>query len=130
MTEVTAIGERLRAAREKMGLGVIQVAERMHVDAAVIEALESGQFALLGPPVYVRGHLRRYADILGEPEGPLQARYAALQEASVEPDLTNAPRMLPQPPSERALRWPLILGAGLIVLAVIIWWAMKASPAQ
>ncbi len=105
-----------------------QAAERLHVDAAVIEALESGRFAALGAPVFVRGHLRRYAELLGEPDSPLQARYAALQEASIPPDLTQVPTsIVPVLPSSTR-RWPLVLLASLLVLAIAIWWALRASP--
>jgi cytoskeleton protein RodZ len=129
MSEAAAIGEVLRAARERTGLEVSQAAERLHVDAAIIQALESGRFSALGAPVFVRGHLRRYAELLGEPEAPLQARYAALQEASMAPDLTQVPsRTLPVVPRETR-RWPLVLVASLLVLGIAIWWALRASPA-
>jgi cytoskeleton protein RodZ len=130
VNEALPIGTILRTARERMGLGVIQAAERMHVDAAIIEALEADRFVSLGAPVYVRGHLRRYAELLGEPAGPLQDRYAAMQESTAMPDLTRAPRMIAQQATERDWRWPLILLAGVLVLGVILWWAMQAKPAQ
>jgi cytoskeleton protein RodZ len=55
------IGARLRAARERRGLTVLQAAEKLHLDARVLEGLEVGNFEPLGAAVYVRGHLRRYA---------------------------------------------------------------------
>ena len=60
------IGERLRAGRERAGLSVAASAEKLHLDPKVIEALEADRFAELGASVYVRGHLRRYADFVGE----------------------------------------------------------------
>ncbi len=108
MTETTAIGETLRSARERMGLGVVQAAERLHVDTKVIDALETGSFKALGAPVFVRGHLRRYAELLGEPDGPLQQRYAAMSEASVPPDLTQ----LPHPRVTGTALWPTALAVG------------------
>jgi cytoskeleton protein RodZ len=128
---MVAIGVVLRTARERMGLGVIQAAERLHVDTSIIEALEADRFSDLGAPVYVRGHLRRYAELLGEPASPLQDRYSLLQESSALPDLTRAPRFIPQTNrSERSWRWPLILLAGLLVLGMILWWALQAQPAK
>jgi cytoskeleton protein RodZ len=129
MSEAAAIGEILRAARERTGLQVRQAAERLHVDAAIIEALESGRFSALGAPVFVRGHLRRYAEMLGEPEAPLQARYAALQEASIAPDLTQVPSRVAPVVPRQTRRWPLVLVASLLVLGIVIWWALRASPA-
>jgi cytoskeleton protein RodZ len=125
MSEASAIGETLRTARERLGLGLGQAAERLHVDVQVIEALERGSFATLGAPVFVRGHLRRYAELLGEDDAPLQARYASTQEASIPPDLTRLPTSgTPQAPAPAA-RWPLVLAAVLLVLGAVIWWAMR-----
>jgi cytoskeleton protein RodZ len=129
MTDAVAIGEVLRAARERTGLQVKQAAERLHVDAAIIQALEEGRFAALGAPVFVRGHLRRYAELLGEPEAPLQARYAALQEASMAPDLTQVPSRAVPAVQRETRRWPLVLVAVLLVLGIAVWWALRASPA-
>jgi cytoskeleton protein RodZ len=129
MTDAVAIGQTLRTARERTGLAVRQAADRLHVDAAVIEALEDGRFAALGAPVFVRGHLRRYAELLGEPDAPLQARYAALQEASIAPDLTRLPKRVAPVVQRSTRRWPLILLASLLVLGVVVWWALRSSPA-
>jgi len=129
MDENTPIGETLRSARERMGLGVVQAAERLHVDAKVIDALETGSFKALGAPVFVRGHLRRYAELLGEPDEPLQQRYTSMSEASAPPDLTQLPRRVaPVLPTSRP-RWPLVLLAVLLLLGAIVWWAMRIRVA-
>ena len=49
------IGTRLRAAREKKGLTLLQAAERLHLDSRILEWLEAENFAALGAPVYARG---------------------------------------------------------------------------
>jgi len=56
-------GARLRGAREKKGLTVLEAAENCTVDARTLEALEAEDFAALGADVYVRGHLRRYGRV-------------------------------------------------------------------
>jgi cytoskeleton protein RodZ len=123
-----AIGGVLQAARERRGVTLIQAAERLRVDVGVITALEQERFDSLGAPVYVRGHLRRYAELLGEPDAALQAHYAALHESSVEPDLTQAPRVSGRQ-TPRSLLWPLALGLGAIVLVCIVWFGLGAQPA-
>ena len=72
-----SIGERLRAGRERSGLSIAAAAEKLHLDAKVIEALEADRFAELGASVYVRGHLRRYGDFVGEPGAELVSSYTA-----------------------------------------------------
>ena len=65
--QFAAIGQRLREARERLGMSREAVLEKLHCTPEVLEALEQGQFDRLGAPVFVRGPLRRYADLLGEP---------------------------------------------------------------
>jgi len=114
-----AIGQQLRAARERMGLGVSQAAEQLHVDEKVIDALETGRFNTLGAPVYVRGHLRHYAELVGEPSA--SGRYESLNVTP--PDLTAGPHLPPLQPGAPRRRWPLVVLALLLALVAVIWWA-------
>ncbi len=129
--ERRGIGARLRAAREQRGLTLLQAAERLHVDARVLQALEAEDFAALGAEVYVRGHLRRYADALGESAAQLQELYAQAPRPS-RPDLTRIPRGQPETHGSRLLLPALLLVVGLAV-AGLLWWLLtlpgeKARP--
>ncbi|MBV9724549.1 MAG: helix-turn-helix domain-containing protein, partial [Gammaproteobacteria bacterium] len=53
-TEAVGIGTRLRAGREKLGLSLLQSAEKLHMDPKLLESLEAEDFAALGAPVYAR----------------------------------------------------------------------------
>ena len=127
MNQATAIGEQLRSARERMGMSSTQAAERLHVDASMIDALETGTFKALGAPVFVRGHLRRYAELLGEPDSALQTQDASLEESSVPPDLTLVPHLPSQPSRGLRARWPLIVLAVALLVAAVVWWAMRVK---
>jgi cytoskeleton protein RodZ len=124
VNEAGAIGEQLRAARERHGMGMAQAAERIHVGVDTIESLETGRFKTLGAPVFVRGHLRNYAEMLGEPHEELQARYMALHESGMTPDLTNVPHLPASATRAPRARWPLVTLAIVLVIAVAVWWAM------
>ena len=122
-SQSVGIGARLRAAREKRGLTVLQAAEKLHVDARVLEVLEAENFAPLGAEVYVRGHLRRYADLVGEAPEQLQDLYARVSPPRSQPDLTRIRRgrgtgALPR----------LAVPVGLVLCAVALgaglWWAL------
>jgi len=86
-----AIGARLRAARERADLSVVQAAELLHVDPEVIQALESENFGALGAAVYVRGHLRHFAELVKESVPELLGLYAVSVHAGPPPDLTQMP---------------------------------------
>jgi len=121
-----SIGERLRAGRERAGLSVAATAEKLHLDPKVIEALEADRFAELGASVYVRGHLRRYADFVGEPGVEMVNAYSEREARPPPPDLTQVPH--PERRTDpRRLVAPLVgLGCAL-VLALAIWWVLAGS---
>lgn len=84
------LGERLRSARKAKALSVAQVSEALHLEEALVVALEEERFAALGAPVFVRGHLRRYAQLVGLPvQSVLDAYLAASPESSEPPALTR-----------------------------------------
>jgi cytoskeleton protein RodZ len=124
---VRSIGQRLRAGRERSGLSVAATAEKLHLDPKVIDALESDRFTELGASVYVRGHLRRYADFVGEPGVELVATYTAQRESRPPPpDLTQVPHA-ERRSDPRRLVTPLAGLACAAVLALAIWWVLSGS---
>ena len=58
-------GDRLRAAREKRGLTVEQAADELRLDLWMVEALEADDYGAFGAPVFAKGHLRKYAGLVG-----------------------------------------------------------------
>lgn len=129
--EVRGIGARLRDAREKKALTVLQAAEKLHVDARLLEALEAQDFAALGAEVYVRGHLRRYGEFLGESPSRLLELHAGGPPAAA-PDLTRIPRSEPASDTSRLMLPALLVVVGFGV-AGLLWWVLsmqteKAHP--
>ena len=120
------IGTRLRAAREKKGLTVLQAAEKMHVDPRTLESLESEDFAALGAAVYVKGHMRHYAELVGEQPAELQELYTnSTRAAPVQPDLTHIPRALPDGDAGK-LAGPAVVAAVAIAAIGVLWWLLNA----
>lgn len=58
------LGQRLRQARQKLGLDLAQAASATRIRRFYLEALENGEFDRLPSPVQVRGFLRAYAAFL------------------------------------------------------------------
>ena len=120
---MSGIGARLLAARERAGLTQVRAAERLHLDPGVIRALETESFGELGAPVFVRGHLRHYAELVRESAPELLALYAAGTTVGA-PDLTLMPHARPGGSLRSALRvsgLAVIIGVGLIGSARWIW---------
>ncbi|MFT3904759.1 MAG: DUF4115 domain-containing protein [Steroidobacteraceae bacterium] len=124
-------GAQLMQARERQGLTLALAASELHLDAQVVGRLERDDFRDLGAPVYVRGHLRRYAQLLGEDPTLIEALYRATTGEQRVPDLA---RIVTQPytsaPRTRRLgTWPMVLIGAAILLGGLVWWAMQQQPA-
>jgi cytoskeleton protein RodZ len=126
-------GARLAGARENAGLTIFEVAERLHLDVGSLRALEADRLEIFGAAVFVRGHLRRYAELLGLPTAEIDAAYAACAHA---PDTMPNLRRLATPLAEtRTSVAPLqartaVVGAIVLVLIALVWWAVRTPLAH
>ena len=112
------LGERLRSARKARALSVAQVAESLRLEEASIVALEDGRFDVMGAPVFVRGHLKRYAQLVGlSTEAVLDAYRAAAPGSDAPPSLAR-PRE--QSDTVRMGPWAYWLAAALLLVGIII----------
>jgi cytoskeleton protein RodZ len=59
------LGQTLAAERERQGLSRADVAQRLHMSAYQIEAIENGDYARLPQGTFLRGFVRNYAKVLG-----------------------------------------------------------------
>lgn len=126
MTEATAApGARLRAERERRGLSLQKAADDMHLDAWVVEALESDQYERVGPAVYAKGHLKKYAAMLAIPGDEVVAAYDALYASTANaPAPSPAVRAHQVPPLVNNLpKGQIAAGcAFLLIVAGVLWW--------
>ncbi len=123
--DIDGPGKRLRSIREQQRLDITRVAARLHLGIAQLQALEEDAYDRLPASVFVRGYLRNYARILGEPEDEILAAYWA-----VNPDSGEPAKLIGKPPSTdtkistehgvvRLTTWVIVL---LLVAAVVLWW--------
>jgi cytoskeleton protein RodZ len=75
MTETALPGSKLKAERERRGLSAQKAADEMHLDRWVIDALEADDYQRVGPTVYAKGHLKKYAALLGLPTTEILAAF-------------------------------------------------------
>ncbi len=79
------VGRRLRHAREAAGLGLSDVAQKLHIPTRVLESLEAEDWGRVGAPVFLRGQLRSYARFLGIAQ---DVRATQTMSAIAAPELT------------------------------------------
>ncbi|MBV8852505.1 MAG: helix-turn-helix domain-containing protein [Sinobacteraceae bacterium] len=124
--EVSGIGTRLRAGRDKLGLTILQAAEKLHTDPKILEALEADDFESLGAPVYARGHLRHYAEFVGESVSQLSELYGDTVKTAPPPDLTRIARA-PSAEESNRLVAPALLVLSIFAVAGAVWWVLTLS---
>jgi cytoskeleton protein RodZ len=134
MTDPSAtIGPRLKAGRERRGLSVQKAADELLLDAWVIDALEADDYERLGPSVYAKGHLKRYAALLGLPSAEILSAYESRAQAprasASQASRTPAPqpasvRLRTDAPAADHLPWPSIVGlvAAVLLVGAVFWW--------
>jgi len=119
---LVTLGQRLKAEREKKGLSAQKAADELNLDGWVVDALESGDYARVGPAVYAKGHLKRYAALLGLPVTEILEAY----DTQSTPTPMTQPatlRMRTSAPTGSELPWIQIVGFAVVavIVAVLMW---------
>lgn len=112
-------GERLAAARREQQISVLEIAKELHLDEPKVRALERNEFDVIGAPVFAKGHLRKYAQLVGVDEGDVMADYYQLNRATGMPPLVAGRR---RPRREMSPGPWIAVVVVLIVVATAYWW--------
>jgi cytoskeleton protein RodZ len=117
-------GQRLKAERERRGLSTQKAANELLLDDWVVVALEADDYQRVGAPVFIKGHLKRYAALLGIPVDDILAAYQSRAQAPVLPAETANVRMLNAAPPVINLSQSQMIGtaAAVLLLAAVLWW--------
>lgn len=113
-------GERLAATRRERGVSVREIAKELHLDEPKVRALEENRFEVLGAPVFAKGHMRKYAQLMGVPIDDILSDYYQLNRSAGAPPVVGPPRKA----SREMSVGPWV--AGVVVIVVIVtaglWW--------
>ena len=129
-----SIGTLLATARAAKGVSLAKAATQLHCDEVLLRALEADRFEELGAPVFVQGHLRRYADYLGAPTEQLMGAWATLRaEKLAEPDLARIPRAPVRAVDPKVWTRRAVVAGITVLIAAAAWlilgWGSSSAPA-
>lgn len=129
-----SIGTLLATARAAKGVSLAEAATQLRCDEVLLRALEADRFEELGAPVFVQGHLRRYADYLGASTEQLMGAWATLRaEKLAEPDLARIPRAPVRAVDPKVwTRRAVAVGLTVLIAAaawLILGWGSSSVPA-
>jgi cytoskeleton protein RodZ len=123
MSETPAPGLRLKAEREKRGLSALKAANQLHLDPWVIDALESGDYARIGPSVYAKGHLKKYAALLNLSASELLIDFDATQSGAAAQGKVPVGSTVDTPPLHSVSTSQMAGGVVVVaILGALVWW--------
>ena len=120
-------GERLAVARREQHISVLEVAKELHLDEPKVRALECNDFDVLGAPVFAKGHLRKYAQLVGVDEDDVFADYYQMtRQEPIPPFVIGKSRtrheLSPGP-------WIAVIIVILVAVASYWWFAVESETA-
>lgn len=124
-TDALGLGERLRSARKARAMSLEWVAESLHLDETSVVALEEEHFETLGAPVFVRGHLKAYARLVGLPPDSVVEGYHASDPTSLQ--MPTVQRSVDRSVTINPVMWGFC--GLLILLGLILAWYVAQDDA-
>ena len=117
-------GERLAEARRAKQISVLEIAKELHVEEAKIRALESNDFEALGAPVFAKGHLKKYSQLVGVDHDDVMADYYRLTRSQeMPPVIVNR-----QKPKREVSVLPLLAVVVVLALVALAYWLLVERP--
>ena len=117
-TAPPTVGERLRAAREKSGLSLEDIAAQTRIPQRHLESIETADWDKLPAPTYTIGFAKSYASSVGLDRGDigdqLREEMGGQRFASSQTEVIEA-----ADPARTMPKW-LVLGAVLAVILIIV----------
>jgi len=117
-----SVGEILKKLRQEQGLGVQEVATRLHLDPGIVEALETDAWEQLPASIYVRGYIRNYAKLLGADSEALIRVYDQSgldEEPEIIPEVRHGTQTSSSDKPVKAFTYLLTL---VLVILLVAWW--------
>ena len=118
-------GQRLAAARKSKDISIFEIAKELHLDEHKVQALEENRFDVLGAPVFAKGHLRKYAQLVGVSVDDIMADYYTMHRATGAPPVVGAVR---KQPSEFSLGPWLFVVIAVALAGAAYWFWPEAAP--
>jgi cytoskeleton protein RodZ len=119
-------GELLAEARREQQISVLDIAKELHLDEAKVRGLEQNEFDLLGAPVFAKGHLRKYAELVGiDPNDVLEDYYKMTRREALPPVVVARRRM-----RQEVSPGPWIAVIIVIIVAAAAYWWFALNSAQ
>jgi cytoskeleton protein RodZ len=133
---MASVGAYLRQLRETRGVSLQHIAGVTRVSSTYLRALETDDFAALPEPVFTRGFVRAYCQVLGEPPDEALALYDSQRNEVVAATAVVPPAgprrsatVVPRPPVDPRARnrGPVLVSLVLLIVLGIALFAVTLA---
>lgn len=118
-------GERLAEARREQQISVVEIAKELHLDEPKVRALERNEFDVLGAPVFAKGHLKTYAQLVHVDVADVLSDYYHLTRST-----TVLPVISTRPKVRRELSPGPWIAAIVVAIASLYWWLSRPAEPE
>lgn len=118
-------GELLAEARREQDISLSEIAKELHLDEPNVRALERNDFDSLGAPVFAKGHLRKYAELVGVDINDILTDYYQMTRQDNLPPVVVARRRMRREVSPGP--WVAAIVVIIVVAASYYWFAVYSA---
>lgn len=117
-------GERLAEARRAKQISLLEIAKELHVEESKIRALENNDFDVLGAPVFAKGHLKKYSQLVGVNHDDVLADYYQLTRSQEMPPVVIKRKQ----PGRELSPVPWFAAVAVLLLLALAYWLLIDRP--
>jgi len=121
------LGSLLKAAREKQGASVADIAGQLHLRPCIVEDIEADNFGEIASATYVKGYVKNYARIVQADKKAIQACLDRQLPQASAPEMQSFSRKTTRQARDGRLMFVTYLIAFILLALLVLWWVQKSD---
>lgn len=122
-----SLGSLLKAAREKQGASVADIAGQLHLRPCIVEDIEADNFGEIASATYVKGYVKNYARIVQADKNAIQACLDRQLPQASAPEMQSFSRKTTRQARDGRLMFVTYLIAFILLALLVLWWVQKSD---
>lgn len=122
-----SLGSILKAAREKQGASVADIAGQLHLRPCIVEDIEADNFGEIASATYVKGYVKNYARIVKADKKAIQACLNRQLPKASAPEMQSFSRKTTRQARDGRLMFVTYLIAFILLALLVLWWVQKSD---
>ncbi|WP_299791548.1 RodZ domain-containing protein [uncultured Shewanella sp.] len=121
------LGSLLKAAREKQGASIADIAGQLHLRPCIVQDIEADNFGEIASATYVKGYVKNYARIVQADSAAIQACLERQLPQATAPEMQSFSRKTSRQARDGRLMFVTYLIAFILLAMLVLWWVQKSD---